>query len=148
MTQANLKKGPGRPRRALEAARMRRLRDEGKTLNEIAALMGCGRGTGARALARVPSAPEPPLEPRMPLGERASELARGREDAAPLDAEERRRRREHARHLVYRRWGDGMQVEGQDFQPAVPKSEGTRWLGIALIAGGLLLWAMGCPVPL
>lgn len=139
---------PGRPRRALDVARARRLRNEGKTLHEIAAVMGCGRGTVARALARVPSTPEPPLEPRMPIAARASELARSREDSAPQDAEERRRLREHARHLVHRRWGDGMQVEGQEFQPSEPKRNGPRWAGVLLMAGGLLLWAMGCPVPL
>ncbi len=138
----------GRPRRAVDAARIRQWRNEGKTLNEIAARMDCGRSTVARALARMPARPEPPQQPRMPLSERASELARSREDAEFLDTEDRLRLREHARHLAYRRCGDGMQVEGRDFQPANPKRKGPRWTGIALMAGGLLLWAMGCPVPL
>ena len=137
----------GRPRRVLDAARIRQLRNDGKTLNEIAAMMDCGRGTVARALARMPIPSKPPIEPRMPLRERASELARSRADAA-ADASERLRLREHARHLAYRRCGDGMQGDGEEFKPANPDRKGPRWTGIALVAGGLLLWAMGCPIPL
>ena len=148
ITMPRPRRRAGRPRRAVDMARIRQLRNEGKTLNEIAARMGCGRGTVARALARMPARPEPTPEPRMPLSKRASELARSREDAEFLDTEERLRLREHARHLAYRRCGDGMRVDGRDFQPANPKRKGPRWLGIALMAGGLLLWAMGCPVPL
>lgn len=138
----------GRPRTLIDATLARRLRNECWTLDEIAQRLACGRGTVARALARVPTTPEPPLAPRMPVAERASELARSRADSEPHDGEQRRRMREHARHLVHCRWGDGMRVEGQDFKPAGPKSEGPRWLGVALMAGGLLLWAVGCPAPL
>lgn len=139
---------PGRPRRVLDAARVRRLREEGRTLNEIAEMLGCGRGTVARALARVPSAPERASQPGMALGDRAAELARSRKGAASLDAEAPLRLREHARHLAHRRWGDRMQVNGRNFEPAEPKRGGPRWAGVLLMAGGLLLWAMGCPVPL
>lgn len=138
----------GRPRRVLDAALVRRLRDEGKTLNEIAAVMGAGRGTVARALDRVPSARGREPGRQIPLRERAGELARRRTDPAPDDTEARLRAREHARHLVRQRWGDGMQVEGQRFPPAAPKHDGSGWAGAALIVGGLLLWAIGCPVPL
>lgn len=139
---------PGRPRRAIDAAYARWLRNAGKTLDEIAATLACGRGTVARALARAPVAPDPLVGPNVPVAERARELAMSRVDKALLDGEEQRRQRENARHLVYRRWGEGMQVEGQPFKPAETKGNGQGWLGIALIAGGLLLWALGCPVPL
>ena len=138
----------GRPRRAVNVDKILKLRAQGATLNEIAARMDCGRGTVARALARIPARPEPTPHPRMPLSERASELARSREDAEFLDTEDRLRLREHARHLAYRRCGNGMQVEGRDFQPANPKRKGPRWMGIALMVGGMILWGLGCPVPL
>lgn len=146
--QSKLRGRPGRPRRALDAALVRRLRDDGKTLNEIAAAMGCGRGTVARALERV--APQRRSEPgrQAPLGERASELARLRRDPARQDADAGLRARENARHLVQRRWGAGMRVEGQNFLLAQPQREGQAWTRIALIVGGLLLWAIGRPVPL
>ena len=137
----------GRPRLALDMARIQQLRAKGMTLNEIAALLHCGRGTIARALERLPVEPAPPLAPRLALGERASELARSRENMA-ADSAERLRLREHARHLAYRRCGDGMQVDGQDFRPGDPDRKGPRWAGIALAIGGILLWSMGCPVPL
>lgn len=41
----------GRPRRAVNIDKIRQLRAQGTTLNEIAARMGCGRGTVARRLA-------------------------------------------------------------------------------------------------
>ena len=137
----------GRPRRRLDESYIRRLRSDGKTLNEIAAMLDCGRGTVARALARMPAAPEPPIEPRKPLSERASELAQSRTNA-PSDASERLRLREHARHLAYRRCNDGMRMDGEEFKPANPDRKGPRWTGIAFVVGGLLLWAMGCPIPL
>lgn len=145
--------GPGRPRRQVDAARIRRLRDQGWTLNEIARAVGCGRGTVARALERTAAPHSRPAAPVVPLRDRASELARGRNDPPANDAARRERLREDARHLVHRRWGDGMKVEGQPFRPPhdpPPASgrEGPRWTGVLLIAGGLLLWAMGCPVPL
>lgn len=131
----------------MDTARIRQLRKQGATLDEIAGKLGCGRGTVARALARMQVVPMLPIEPRMPLAKRASELARSRENIA-ADTNERLRLREHARHLAYLRCGDGMQVEGRDFQPANPKRKGPRWLGIALMVGGIILWGMGCPVPL
>lgn len=138
---------PGRPRRVLDTSRVRRLHNDGKTLDEIAALLHCGRGTVARALAAKPATYERHSGTRLPLHQRASELARSRNDGPP-DAVEAKRRRENARHLVYQRWGDGMQVEGEPFKLAEPNRRGPGWAGIALMAGGLLLWAMGCPVPL
>lgn len=139
---------PGRPRRPIDAAYARRLRNEGKTLDQIATALACGRGTVARALELAPVAPEPPVGPSRPVTERARELARSRAERTPVDAEERRRRRENARHLVHRRWGDAMKVGGQPFKPAEANGNGQGWIGAALIAGGLLLWALGCPVPL
>lgn len=58
--------------------------------------------------------------------------------------------REHARHLVHQRWGDGMKVEGQPFPPPdPPKGLGNKgWTAVLLIAGGVLLWTIGCAVPL
>lgn len=147
ITLPNRRTARGRPRRVLDMARIRRLRDEGKTLNEIAARMDCGRGTVVRALEKMPAGPEPPLALKMAMRERASELAQSREHSAQA-AEERLRLREHARHLVYRRHGDGMEVEGEPFQPSEPWKKGPGWAGIALIVGGLFLWAMGCPIPL
>ncbi len=128
-------------------ARIRQLRKQGATLNEIAARMDCGRGTVARALARMPARPEPPPESRMPLSERASKLARSRENASG-NTNERLRMREHARQLAYRRFATGMQVKGKNLQPSKKQSEGLPWAGIALLACGLLLWAIGCPMPL
>ena len=148
ITMSRPSRRTGRPRRVVDMARIRQLREQGATLNEIAAQMGCGRGTVARVLARVPSQPEPPSEPCMPLSERARELARSRENTKILDSQNRLQLREHARHLAYSRCGDGMQVEGRDFQPAKPKRKGPRWLGIALMVGGIILWGLGCPVPL
>jgi hypothetical protein len=146
--QSKLRGKPGRPRRALDGALVQRMRDDGKTLNEIAGLVGCGRGTVARALQFVP--PQRKSEParQIPLSERAGDLARRRADPARDDTEARLRAREHARHLVRQRWGDRMQVEGRRFPPAEPRHDGSGWAGVALIVGGLLLWAIGCPVPL
>lgn len=135
----------GRPRRPLNVEQVRRLRDEGKTLNEIAAAVECGRGTVARALAHQPSKVQ--VGRHVPLSERAGEMARNRKHTAE-HPKSRLLIREHARHLVHQRWGDGMEVEGRPFKADKPNGSGRGWLGAVLIAGGLVLWAMGCPVPL
>lgn len=143
--------GPGRPRRQVDEAQIRRLRDQGWTLNEIANALGCGRGTVARALERTAAPRNRAEAPGVPLHDRASELARSRKKPPGEDAAERERLRENARHLAHRRWGDGMKVEGQPFprvKASEPSRSGPRCTGVLLIAGGLLLWAMGCPVPL
>lgn len=140
----------GRPRIRIEAARVRQLRNQGWTLNEIAQRLGCGRGTVARALAKTAPPPQASVANGVPLADRAAELARSRVHTVDPGAETRAKMREHARHLVYQRWGDGMKVEGQPFPPPDPPQErGNKgWIAVLLIAGGLVLWAIGCPAPL
>jgi hypothetical protein len=152
-TQANTGRlRRGRPRVVINPAAVRRLRDRGWTLDQIAKQMACGRGTIARALEMTPAPPRraDPLG-STPLPARAAELARSRSQPAGTELVERERLREHARHLVHRRWGDGMRVEGRPFpppDPPQPDRSGPRWTGVLLMIGGILLWAAGCPAPL
>jgi hypothetical protein len=151
-TRATTKQRPGRPRRLVDPSSVRRLRSEGKTLNEIAAAMGCGRGTVARALERTEAPRREIAAQSAPLHEGASALARSRADPPGPDAAQRELLRESARRLVQQRWGDGMRVEGQPYRTAAKSADdghdGARVAGALLLVGGVLLWMMGCPVPL
>jgi hypothetical protein len=151
-TRATTKRRPGRPRRLVDPSRVRRLRSEGRTLNEIAAAMGCGRGTVARALERTEAPRRQIAMQSLPLHEGASELARSRTAPPGPDAAQRELLRESARRLVQQRWGDGMKVEGRPYLvPAKSADDGhdrARVAGALLLVGGVLLWMMGCPVPL
>lgn len=149
--RATARQGTGRPRRLIDISRVRRLRDEGWTLNEIAAAMGCGRGTVARALERT-SPPHTGPAAAVPVNRVAGELARSRSMPPGPDAAQRERVRESARRLVQQRWGDRMKVEGQPYRAADKSPNGGHdGMGVAgalLLVGGVLLWMMGCPVPL
>lgn len=142
----------GRPRVAVDATRVRTLRDHGWTLEEIAGELGCGRGTVARALERTAPARTGPPVAVAPVDQVASELARSRSMPPGPDATQRERLRENARRPVQQRWGDRMRVEGQPYRAAdTPPDGGHDGMGVAgalLLVGGVLLWMMGCPVPL